>query len=306
MIHHTELKTIIDYLRFAASSFNETGLYYGHGTDNAWDEAIALILPALHLPQNSNPLLLNSNLTKKECEKLTHLIEMRINDRIPVPYLTHQAWFAGLIYYVDERVLIPRSPIAELIDERFEPWISADRIHNILDLCTGSGCIAIACAKAFPDAHIDASDISPAALAVAKINVLRHEVEHQVELHTADLFKDLPQKKYDIIVSNPPYVSQEEMSYLPREYLHEPRTSLSAGPDGLDFVSTILINASHYLTPHGILVVEVGNAETKLIEKLPQIPFLWLEFSHGDGGVFLLTAEQLQTHRAALLEMAGS
>lgn len=303
MTFHPELKTIGDYVRYAASSFNEAGLFYGHGTENAWDEAIALILPALHLPQDTNALIFNNNLTKNECEKLMHLINIRIHDRIPVPYLTHQAWFGGLVYYVDERVLIPRSPIAELIEERFEPWVSEEEVHNILDLCTGSGCIAIACAKAFPNAHIDASDISPAALTVAKINILRHGVEDQVELLTSDLFKNLPQKKYDIIVSNPPYVSHPEMASLPREYTHEPRMGLAAGVDGLDFVSIILKEASNYLSEKGILIVEVGNSEVKLIEKYPQIPFLWLEFSRSDGGVFLLTAEQLQMYKTTLSEM---
>lgn len=300
MSYHFELKTVGDYVRYAASSFNEAGLYYGHGTDNAWDEAIALIVPALHLPQNTNPAILNSRLTRPECEKLAELIDKRIDARIPVPYLTHQAWFAGMIFYVDERVLIPRSPIAELIEEHFEPWVNPDEVHHILDLCTGSGCIAVACAKAFPNAQIDASDISADAMNVAKMNVLRHHVEQQVELYISDLFKNLPAKKYDIIVSNPPYVSQEEMSSLPLEYTHEPTLGLSAGEKGLDFVTKILIKASEHLKPNGILVVEVGNSEIHLIEKFPSIPFLWIEFTRSEGGVFLLTAEQLQKHKATL------
>lgn len=297
MVYHPELTTIGDYVRYAASVFNEAGLFYGHGTDNAWDEAIALILPSLHLSQNSNPLVLNCHLTKAESEKLMHLINLRINNRIPVPYLTHQAYFAGLIYYVDDRVLIPRSPIAELIEEQFEPWVVPDQVHHILDLCTGSGCIAVALAKAFTQASIDASDISTAALAVAKMNVLRHDVSDQMHLYASDLFEKLPAKQYDIIVSNPPYVSEEEIASLPSEYLHEPTIGLAAGQKGLDLVSTILMKASEYLSPKGILVVEVGNSEAALIEKYPQIPFLWLEFSRSDGGVFLLTKEQLEIHQ---------
>lgn len=297
MINHPELLTIGDYVRFAASAFNEAGLYFGHGTDNAWDEALALILPSLHLPQNSNPAVMNSRLIKKECEKLSKLIHLRIDERIPVPYLTHQAWFGSLIYYVDERVLIPRSPIAELIEERFEPWVAYDDVHQILDLCTGSGCIAIACAKAFPDAHVDASDISTAALTVAKINVLRHHTEEQVKLYHSDLFAAIPQKKYDIIVSNPPYVSHDEIASLPKEYLHEPRMGLTAGKEGLDFIAKILYEAIAHLTPNGLLIMEVGNSEMALMKKYPQIPFVWLEFSRSDGGVFLLTAEQLQKHK---------
>lgn len=293
MSDHSNLSTIRDFLRWATSRFNEAGLYYGHGTDSAWDEAVALILPALHLPHDIDRSILDAHLTPSECDKLSQLIQRRVVDRIPVAYLTHEAWFAGLSFYVDERVLIPRSPIAELIAEQFEPWINADRVHTILDLCTGSGCIAIACAKAFPDAEIHASDISTEALAVAKINQLRHEVTEQVILHQSDLFTDLPELKYDIIVSNPPYVDKADMDALPAEYLHEPALGLAAGVDGLDVVVTILKQAQRYLNPQGILVVEVGNSEYALAERFPEIPFTWLEFQNGGGGVFLLTKEQL-------------
>lgn len=296
MAKYPELETIRDYIRYATSSFNEAGLYYGHGTDNAWDEAIALTLHTLHLPHDIDASVLDAALTQKEQAKLTELIEMRVSKRIPVPYLTHQAWFSGLAFYVDERVLIPRSPIAELIENHFKPWIATKDVNEILDLCTGSGCIAIACAKAFPHAQIDASDISTEALAIAKINVLRHAVEDQVHLYESDLFAKLPHKKYDIIVSNPPYVSTEEMAELPPEYHHEPKASLTAGSKGLDFVIRILKEAHNYLKPHGILIVEVGNSEPALLETHPEIPFTWLEFERGGGGVFLLTAEQLQKH----------
>lgn len=300
MDNYIDIKTIRDFIRLATSQFNETGLYYGHGTDNAWDEAVQLVLHTLHLQHDINPAVLDARLTQEERSKLLALIHERVEKRIPVPYLTHEAWFAGLPFYVDERVLIPRSPIAELIENRFEPWIDPERVHHILDLCTGSGCIAIASTNAFPDAEVDASDISPDALAVAKINVLRHTAEDQVQLHQSDLFSALPSKKYDIIVSNPPYVSLAEMAELPPEYLHEPSLGLTAGTHGLDFALRILQKASDYLAPEGILIVEVGNSEYALSEQFPDIPFTWLEFQRGGGGVFLLTKEQLDAHLASI------
>lgn len=297
MNEHKELQTIRDFLRWATSRFNEASLYYGHGTDNAWDEAIALILHTLHLPHDIDPAVLDAHLTEKERTQLLQLIQRRINERIPVPYLTHEAWFTGLPFYVDERVLIPRSPIAELIENQFSPWIDPDQVHHILDLCTGSGCIAIASAKAFPDAMVDASDVSVDALAVAKMNVLRHQVEDQVNLIQSDLFNEIPQKKYDIIVSNPPYVDADDFSSLPEEYRYEPILGLKAGQDGLDMARVILQQAKRYLNPNGILIVEVGNSEVALAEQFPEIPFTWLEFQRGGGGVFLLRATELDKGR---------
>src|SRR5690349_698738 len=195
-----DLKTIRDYIRYATSRFNAAALYYGHGTDNAWDEAVALVLHTLHLPHETDPAVLDARLTQSEKSTLTELITLRVEKRIPLPYLTHEAWFSGLPFYVDERVLIPRSPIAELIENQFQPWILPDQVQSILDLCTGSSCIATACAKAFPDAEVEASDVSAEALAVAKINILRHAVQDQIHLHESDLFAALPRKKYDIIV----------------------------------------------------------------------------------------------------------
>jgi len=291
----TELHTIRDFMRWAVSRFNEAGLYFGHGTENSWDEAAALILHSLHLPHDVNPAVLDANLTANEREILFKLIRRRIDERIPVPYLTHEAYFAGLSFYVDERVIIPRSPIAESIQNQFQPWLEADSVQDVLDLCTGSGCIAIACAKAFPEANVDACDISTDALAIAKINTLRHKVEDQVHLYQSDLFTSLPTKKYDLIISNPPYVDAEEMATLPKEYRHEPTLALAGGTKGLDFANQILQKARHYLKPNGILVVEVGNSESALADQFPEIPFTWLEFEHGDGGVFLLTADQLST-----------
>jgi len=289
-----ELVTIRDFLRWAVSRFNEASLFYGHGTDSAWDEAVNLILHTLHLPHSVDPNILDARLIHSEREAIYDIIQRRITHRIPAPYLTKEAWFAGLSFYVDERVLIPRSPFAELIKNDFSPWIEADSIHSILDLCTGSGCIAIACAKQFPDCEVDASDISSDALAVAKINVLRNAVEEQVHLYVSDLFKDLPkEKKYDLILSNPPYVDAKDMALLPQEFLHEPALALASGSDGLNATKMILCNAHHYLNPHGVLIIEVGNSEQAIMEQFPHVPFTWLEFRQGGGGVFMLTAEQL-------------
>lgn len=292
---YTELKTIRDFIRYATSLFNEAQLYFGHGTDNAWDEATAIILHTLHLPHHINPTVLEANLTRNEKTAILSIIEKRIKKRIPAPYLTNEAWFSNLSFYVDERVLIPRSPIAELILQQFEPWILSSEVHSILDLCTGCGCIAIACAKAFTEASIDASDISSKALAVAKINLLRHDVENQVELFQSDLFENIPPKKYDIIVSNPPYVSEEEMQLLFDEFKHEPALGLAAGKKGLDIVNRILKEAGNYLQPDGILVVEVGNSEKALIAEYPTTPFIWPQFERGGDGVFILMAKDLPT-----------
>jgi ribosomal protein L3 glutamine methyltransferase len=294
MANLDELKTIRDMIRWAVSSFNEAGLYYGHGSETAWDEAVTLVLRALHLPHDVNQFVLDARLTSNERDNIQKLITRRINERIPLSYLIHEAWFASLPFFVDERVLIPRSPIAELIENEFQPWVDPDRMNNILDLCTGSGCIAIACAKAFPYADVDASDISNDALAVAKINVLRHGVEQQVQLIQSDLFNNLPPKKYNLIISNPPYVDAEDMATLPVEYQHEPRLGLAAGADGLDYARRILQDALPYLQEDGTLIVEVGNSEFALTDLYPDIPFTWLEFERGGGGVFMLTAEQLQ------------
>lgn len=296
MIKPTELKTIRDYVRFATSQFNQAGIFYGHGTDNAWDEAMYLVLRTLHLPHDTYPFVLDANLTTTEMETLSELIEKRVTKRIPVAYLIHEAYLSGLSFYVDERVLIPRSPIAELIENHFEPWIMYNDVQHILDMCTGSGCLAITCAKAFPEAQIDACDISSDALTVAKTNVLRHNAEAQVTLHQSDLFASLPPKKYSVIISNPPYVSAQEMADLPLEYKHEPSLGLAAGTEGLDFAVKILREAKAFLEPDGILIVEVGNSEHALADRFPNIPFTWLEFQHGGGGVFLLTAEQISEY----------
>ena len=283
-------------MRYATSRFNQAGLYFGHGTDNAWDEAAALIMHSLHLPHDVSNLVLDARLIDEERTALLASIALRVDKRMPLAYLTHEAIFSGLSFYVDERVLIPRSPIAELIEQHFEPWVQPANIHHVLDLCTGSGCIAIAIAKAFPEVMVDASDISNEALAVANINLLRHEAEDQVTLYKADLFTGLPPKQYDLIVSNPPYVTEQEMIDLPDEYRHEPALGLQAGQEGLDIVNRMLEQAGDYLSSNGVIIIEVGNSEYALAEAYPETPFTWLEFERGGGGIFLLTAAELKDH----------
>lgn len=291
-----ELSTVLDFLRFSLSCSINAHLYYGHGTDNAWDDMRSLILRSLSLPYDVDPHLLNGRLTTSEKKHLCQQLEKRINQRMPVPYLIKEAYFCDLPFYVDERVLIPRSPIAELIKDQFSPWIDADKVHRILDLCTGSGCIAIACCYAFPDAYVDAVDISSEALAVAAINREQLDVEEQLTLIESDCFNKVPQERYDLIVSNPPYVGKEEMQTLPDEFRHEPVLALETSNNGLAIVETILKQARNYLTEHGILIVEVGNSEEALGDAYPHVPFTWLEMSHGGQGVFLLTKQQLDEH----------
>ena len=246
------------------------------------------MLGALGLPFDLSEEQLDGNVAAADEERIRELVARRISSREPVAYLLKKAWFAGLPFYVDERVLVPRSPIAELIRDRFSPWIKPDEPTRILDLGTGSGCIAIACAAAFPDATVDATDIDPGALEVARINCEKHDVASRVNLIEADLFSTLQGSKYDVIISNPPYVPDEEMQALPAEYRHEPSLALAAGAAGLDMVARILSEAHGHLRPHGILVVEVGNARAALEEKYPRIPFTWLEFEHGGEGVFVM------------------
>ena len=291
-----DFKSIIDFLRFGLSRANAAGLYYGHGTDNAWDDILALILGSLSLPLDLDPLLLHGQLTQDEKNLLCKRLEQRILSRVPTPYLTQEAHFCDLSFYVDERVLIPRSPIAELIKQQFSPWIEAEEVGRVLDLCTGSGCIAIACCEAFPDALVDAVDISTDALAVAEVNLERHGLQDVLTLIESDCFDAVPAVKYDIIVSNPPYVGFDEMETLPEEYLHEPKLALEATNNGLAIVEKILFNAHAYLTDRGILVVEVGNSEEALLEAYPDVPFTWLDFEMGGQGVFVLTCEQLKKH----------
>jgi ribosomal protein L3 glutamine methyltransferase len=276
-----------------ARRLRRAGVFFGHGTDNAWDDAAALVLHALHLPHSGEPALYTRRVGGGDIGRVEELLTRRIEERIPAVYLTGETWFAGLPFHVDPRVLIPRSPIAELIERRFAPWIDPRRVRRILDVGTGSGCIAIACAKALPRAHVDAVDIAPEALEVAAINVRRHRLGRRVRLVRSDHFRALAGERYDIIVANPPYVGRREMSGLPPEYRHEPPIALAAGRDGLDSVGVILREARAHLLPKGLLIVEVGNTEAAVRRAFRRLPFIWLEFERGGGGVFLLTTEQL-------------
>jgi ribosomal protein L3 glutamine methyltransferase len=292
-----ELLSLRDWVRWGASRFNEAGLFFGHGTDNALDEALALVLHALHLKHDLPTDYLDARITTAESEAVAELFAQRLDRRIPAAYLIGEARFAGLDFHVDENVLIPRSPIAELIEEGFAPWLDAVQVTSVLDLCCGSGCIGIACAYAFPAALVDLADISPAALDVATRNIERHQLEDRVRALRADVYEGLDGERYELIVSNPPYVSASEMRGLPAEYRHEPELALQAGDDGLDVVARILAGGAEYLSPGGIMVVEVGSSAEQLIARYPDVPFLWLDFQRGGDGVFLLTAEQLDECR---------
>jgi ribosomal protein L3 glutamine methyltransferase len=270
------------------------GVFFGHGTDNAWDDAAALVWHALRLPDNPTPRVYERVVSEAGQQKVEALIDRRISERIPAVYLTGQTWFAGLPFNVDSRVLIPRSPIAELIEQQFAPWVNARGVRRILDIGTGSGCIAIACAKAFPKARVDGVDISSEALAVAEGNVRRHRLGKRVRLLLSNHFSALGGETYDIIVSNPPYVGASELAALPAEYRHEPKQALAAGRAGLDSVRVILSEAGRHLAPGGTLIVEVGNTESAVRRAYPRLPFTWLEFERGGGGVFLLPAEALK------------
>lgn len=289
----SSLTTLRDFIRWGASRFVEGDLNFGHGTASALDEAAALVLHTLHMPYNLSEFYLQATLTLQEKQAIVNVFERRINQRKPAAYLTHESIFAGLSFYVDERVLVPRSPIAELIEQRFAPWVEEDQVERILDLCTGSGCIAIACAYAFPEAEVDAVDKSLEALAVAMINLEKHHLVDEIELYESDIFNALPDAQYDIIVSNPPYVAISEWRKLPPEFHAEPEMGFIAGLTGLDLVIRILAEAKDYLTSNGILVVEVGSSAETLQETFPHVPFYWLDFERGGDGVFLLTAEQV-------------
>ncbi|MDC9596613.1 50S ribosomal protein L3 N(5)-glutamine methyltransferase [Xenorhabdus anantnagensis] len=291
----TELQTIQDMLRWSTSCFNAANIYYGHGTDNPWDEALQLVLPTLHLPLDIPETMMTSRLTSTERHRIVECVLRRINERIPVAYLTNRAWFCGHEFYVDERVLVPRSPIGELINNQFAGLISHEP-STILDLCTGSGCIAIACAHAFPEAEVDAVDISADALAITEQNIENHGLSHRVIPIHSDLFRDMPPIKYDLIVTNPPYVDEEDMDDLPDEFRCEPELGLAAGVDGLQLARRILATAPDFLTEDGVLICEVGNSMVHLIEQYPEVPFTWLEFEHGGDGVFMLTRQQLVEH----------
>lgn len=287
-----DLITYRDFWRWAVSRFNQSKLFYGHGTDNSSDEALFLINSVLHLPAQGDERFLDARLTTEEKENILTLVQRRITERVPLPYLTGEAWFAGLKFKVNENVLIPRSPIAELIEQGFHPWLRA-LPDTILDLCAGSGCIGIACAYAFPGASVDLSDISATAIEVAKENIEEHGIGDRVQAIQSDLFDGLQGKKYDLIVSNPPYVDAQDFASMPDEFGHEPELALASGDDGLEFTRRLLAEAGEYLTDEGVLIVEVGNSWVALEQAFPDLPFIWLEFERGGEGVFMLRRQDL-------------
>ncbi|MFZ5524244.1 MAG: 50S ribosomal protein L3 N(5)-glutamine methyltransferase [Pseudomonadota bacterium] len=288
------LSTVRDYLRFAVSRFNEAGLFFGHGSSNAHDEAAYLILHTLHLPLDRLDPFLDARLTDGERVEILSILRRRVEQRIPAAYLTHQALLGDFSFYVDERVIVPRSFIAELLLAQLSPWIAEpDRVGNVLDLCTGSGCLAILAAHAFPHASVDAVDLSPDALAVAERNVADHHLQDRVQLIESDLFAKLGSREYDIIISNPPYVDAASVAALPQEYLHEPKLALGSGHDGLDATRIILKEAARHLTENGVLVVEIGHNREVLEAAYPGLPFTWLDVSAGDQFVFMLHKNDL-------------
>ena len=299
-----ELQTIIDLIRYGASRFNAAGLTFGHSYDNALDEATQLTLHALHLPHDLPPAYGNARLTESEKEDVLALFLRRIEERVPAAYLTGEAWFAGVSFKSDARALVPRSPIAELILSGFEPWLGGREVRRALDLCTGSGCIAIAMAHHQPDWHVDGVDISDAALQLARENEHRLQV-HNLRLLKSDLFSALQGEHYDLIVSNPPYVTDAQTDALPREYGYEPQLGLRAGQDGLDLVLRILGDAPLHLTDEGLLICEVGEAEDALVQLLPELPLNWVEFKVGQMGVFVAERADLVQHNARIRQLAA-
>ncbi len=295
----SQLFTLRDYLRWVSSEFYLAGLHYGHGTDSAWDEAVALCLGALHLPWNIDPSVLEARLLPVERQRIIALARERVTTRRPLPYLLGESFFAGHPFSVDERVLIPRSPIAELIEDGFAAWFPEEPPASVLDLCTGSGCIGIATALYLPTCEVALVDISQDALAVARQNITRHDVGDRVRAVESDVFSGLEGRRFDLIVSNPPYVDARDLATMPAEFRHEPSLALGAGSDGLDIVRRILREAREHLTDEGWLIVEVGNSDRHVEAAFPDVPFLWLEFERGGQGVFALSAAELDAHVAS-------
>ncbi len=295
-----DLATIIDFIRYGASRFSAAGLTFGHSHDNPIDEATHLVLASLHLPPDIPPAYGAGRLTAEERANVLALIERRVNERLPVAYLVGETWFAGLKFKSDRRALVPRSPIAELIETGFTPWLDERHVERALDLCTGSGCIGIAMAEYNPEWQVDIVDISDEALSLARENVAFQHVEGRVEAIQSDLFAGVAGRKYDLIVSNPPYVTEDEYAALPGEYAHEPKLGLTSGADGLDLCLRMLDEAAGHLTEDGLLIVEVGESEHALSALLPEVPFVWIEFKVGPMGVFALERRDLVEHAAAI------
>jgi ribosomal protein L3 glutamine methyltransferase len=289
-----DLRTVRDWLRFSVSAFNEARLSFGHGSANAYDEAAYLILHTLHLPLDTLAPFLDSRLTPHEKNALLTLLGQRVESRIPAAYLTHEAWLGSFRFYIDERVIVPRSFIAELLQDQLVPWVGeADDVTSVLDMCTGSGCLAILAAHAFAHATIDAADISTDALAVAQRNISDYHLTQRINLVESDLYAGLSGKQYDLIISNPPYVNADSMHALPQEYQHEPRLALASGADGLDATRTLIAQAATHLRPEGMLIVEIGHNRAALEAAYPALPFIWIEVSAGDGFVFMLRRADL-------------
>ncbi len=288
-----DLHSVRDYLRYASSRFAASPLFFGHGTDNVWDEAVQLVMRSLHLPLENNTVFLDARLTCEERNTILERIDRRVNERVPLAYLLGEAWFMGMPFHVDERVLVPRSPIAELIENGFQPWLGDRPVERILDLCTGSGCIGIGAASVFVDAEVVLSDISADALEVAESNIDLHGLRGRVSAVQSDVFEKV-EGRFDVIVSNPPYVDAEDLADMPDEYRHEPELGLAAGQDGLDIAHRILAGAADHLTPGGLLVVEVGNSWAALDDAYPDLPLTWLEFENGGDGVFVIGEAELR------------
>lgn len=298
-----ELSTIIDFIRFGASQFGRAGLTFGHSFDNALDESTQLVLHALHLQHDIGPAYGQAKLTAEEKRTVLELFRRRVEERVPACYLTGEAWFAGLSFKSDARALVPRSPIAELIESGFEPWLGGRPVERALDLCTGSGCIAIAMAHYNPEWQVDGVDISEAALSLAGENKARLFAEN-CNLIRSDMFTGLTGKVYDLIVTNPPYVTNDETDALPQEYAHEPDLGLRAGDDGLDFALKILRDAPAHLSEHGLLICEVGESERHLLKLLPEVPFAWVEFKVGQMGIFVIDRNDILAHHGKIKQLA--
>jgi ribosomal protein L3 glutamine methyltransferase len=288
--------TVAAMLEQGEQQFEKAQIYFGHGTTSAWDEAVYLLSFVLNLPPDADRSLLDQVLTAEQNRAIQELYQRRVTERIPAPYLTGTAWFCGLPFHVDERVIIPRSPLAELIYNGFQPWCDSTP-DSVLDLCTGSGCIGISCAYAFEQAEVVLSDISADALAVTQANIVEHNVGNRVTAVESDLFDNLGSQRFDLIVSNPPYVDARDLAEMPDEYQHEPELALASGHDGLDFTRRLLREAEQHLTAQGVLVVELGNSWVALEQAFPEVAFVWLEFVEGDAGVFVLTRDQLLEHK---------
>jgi ribosomal protein L3 glutamine methyltransferase len=298
IISRKNLESLSDILAYGEKLFIESNLFFGHGTTNAWDDAVYLSLFALGLPHDSSVSLLDRIPSEDERSRIFSLFDKRLETKIPSAYITKTAWFFDLPFFVDERVIIPRSPIANLIHQSFEPWVTNP--NTILDLCAGSGCIGISCAYVFKSANVVLSDVSKGAIEVGEINIKKHDMAGRVEILESDLFENLTNSTFDLIVSNPPYVDKQDLLSMPPEYHYEPKISLMAGDDGLSFVLRILSDARDFLTEKGVLIVEVGNSRSALESMFPSIPFFWFEFSEGDAGVFMLTRDDLDAYSELL------